>query len=344
VIGERPLFSTGAEEAVLARRLYPNQGLHAAATAFGLCHPRALQYLETAPVLVLGGGDRNPDRTGPETALQRRQRTAFIQGIMRPLCERGAPLKDVMRAFSLAPPLRKLSAFALVPKARATVARLSAMDPAVLGRIIPAKPGPQRTWLSACGEWMSFMTRRGGDPGLRFPWAAEAMSLAGATRHEVTTVADFVRFAQRRPDVTFNEAWGWARATEEAHMWHARLTVTEALADTPFKPDSTVDLGPHPDHDIVDGFDFHALRTPLAICDEGTVMRHCVATYLNQVVAGDAHIVSIRMQDKRIATLELDRAWTVRQVQGKANSPPGIAVRTACGHYAFEIRKRLGAP
>lgn len=326
LLSDDDLFDRGVSDQRRAVALFPNQGLHEAARMFAGTHPRAIQYLEQAPVLVIGAMLGGPG--------VRRINGLYIQHRITPLCERGAPLKTVLRTFSLAPPLRKLFAFALFPSAGPTISALSALDPAVLGRIVPEKPGHQRNWLMACTRWRDHVAQRG-SPEARFAWAAENLSQAKVKPRDVTTVADFAR----APDEHFNEAWKWPRAEEEAEAWHGRLNSSRYLARSPFKPDTVVDLGDHPDEDLHDGFTFRALRTPAEIAEEGGAMRHCVASYISSVVNGACHIVSVRRGTRRIATLELDRDWIVGQLKGRCNADPGGDVRTAAGHYAFAIRK-----
>lgn len=334
------LFDDIATRTKRVHAVLPNLGLHTNGEAVAAAHPRAIQYLEAAPVLAVA----------LPQASWKRQRAVneFVRLTLEPLCERGATLKEIMRAFKLAPPLRRLSGYGLAPGYTDLVLALSRLDPAVLGRIIPQKPGAQKRWLSACEGWRDHMMRKlrwsskGLPDGLdtRFAWAAEAMALTGVRRRDVGHVADFAVWNTWRPEeAPFNEAWGWPRAAEEAHRWHARLTVERALIGTPFKPDTRIDLGDHPEAtDDDEGFEFLALRTPVALADEGGAMRHCVATYLNSVANGVSHIVSIRRGGTRVATLELDRAWSVVQCKGKANAEPAPEVIAAARAYAASVR------
>lgn len=323
------LLDNGVADAVRAQALFPNQGLHTAAKAFAIGHRRAIQYLEQAPVLVLGAMAGGP--------AVRRINGLYIQHKLVPLCERGAALKDVMRAFGLAPPLRKLTPYALFPGAGPIVAALSQLDPAVLGRVIPTRPGAQRNWLMACRGWRERMARRQGQPDLHFAWAAEAMALAGVRPQAAGDVADFAATTGN----TVNPAWKWPRAVEETNRWHGTLTADRVIQGTPFKRTTVIDLGLQADDAIHDGYAFHALRTPQDLAEEGTAMRHCVATYVSSVANGRSHIVSIRRNGARVATLELDRSWLRVQCKGKANSQPSGDVLTAADHYAFAVRQHL---
>lgn len=329
----RTLFDTGAEHAELARKLFPNQGVHNEAAAIAFCHPRGIQYLEQAPVIVLGGGAAL--RVDHKSEAARRMRAAFLREKLRPLFEAGAPLKEVMRALGLAPPLRTLSPHGIVPNARETVAALSRLDPAVLGRIVPAKPGAQKRWLSACHAWRERMVMRRQPADTHFAWAAEAMALQAADRSEARDMADFASWRENG----FSTAWKWKRACEERDRWHARLTVEAALRRSPVTPETVIDLGKHPDVLEHAGLTFVALRTPLALADEGAVMRHCVATYVQTVFDGHSHIVGVRRGETRLATLEMGKGLSLKQLKAKANGEPPHEVRMAAVAYLHEVRR-----
>lgn len=325
--GDRALFERGEADVKAARKLFPNQGLQEAAAAFARPHERCVQYLEQAPVLVFGavaGG-----------AGVRRTNALYLAHKLVPLCERGARLREVMRSFDLPLPLRKLKGWALQPSLGHTVAALGQLPPEVLGQIIPVKPGKQKTWLLALKEWRSQMGQHRRAAAHGFAWAAVALSRSGAGWRDTGVVADFYALGD-----AFNEAWGWARAYEEASRWHGRITVERALKGTPFGPDSQIDLGPQPDYAHIDGFDFFALRTPLAIVEEGAIMHHCVGSYVPNVIRGDCHIVSVLKGRQRVATIELDRKLLVRQSRGPCNASLPNAVVFAAQRYAVEACER----
>lgn len=339
----RKLFDTGAEDMARARKLFPNQGLHPAAQAWAGVHPRAIQYLEAAPVLVLA-------YPVPSTSDQRRQLSAMLRGQVYGLCCDGARLKDVMRRFSLSPPLRRLKPYALAPSQWAVIQRLSRMPPAELGNIIPETARLQRWWLGRLVEWREHLRARAayGEDHL-IVWAARELSrlaavkadllgedAARATPH-VTDVADFVLAR----DSGFSEAWGWNRAVEEMGRWHARLTLDRVLAGLPIAADTAVDLGEHPDLTVVDGFDFVALRTPRDLVEEGAAMRHCVASYLRDVLDGTCHIVGVRVGERRIATLEFAYRG-LRQLKGPCNADVSAAVWKAAVAWVGDHCRGVG--
>ncbi len=330
-IMRQPDWALDDAERVLA--LFPNQGLHRRALLVASAHPRAVQYLEQAPILAL-----MVPSPGLNDALWERQARAWIRHKIEPLCEAGAPLKTMIRAVNFAPPLRAISGRALEPTAGPVIARLSRMDPAVLGRIIPAEPKDQRHWLRGLAYCLSRMAQRLPREGL-FDWAAERLGQHRAKRGEWMDVYDFAT----QPDAGFSPAWRWPRAVEEAARWHATLDAEKLLTGLPFTPDTVIDLGPHPDLLDLAGLTFAALRTPRAIVEEGSAMRHCVGTYVKNVVAGHTHIVSVRRNGERLATMELTRNGSVCQLKGRYNAEPALATKKAAMAYSAEVARGIAA-
>lgn len=322
------IIDTGRDDALAATKLFPNMGLYPAVKAFAAAHPRAIQYLEQAPVLALGAMMGGPG--------VRRLNALYIAHKIGPLCEAGAPLKQVMRAFGLSPPLRRLTASSLYPSAGPIIARISGLDPALVGRVIPATGGLQARWLQACSAWVEHFRQRGASD-CHFAWAAERLAQGRVRPRDASTVADFIIAGE-----PFSLAWQWPRALEEADRWHARLNGQRALGNHVIKPETVIDLGGHPDSVEAGGFTFVALRTVNDLAAEGRALRHCVLSYASQVLQGRSHIISIRKGDKRLATLELDADWTVRQLRGPCNALPRGDVATAASRYAWDCRKAAG--
>lgn len=307
-------------EGEAACKLIPNQGLHPAAMAFAVAHPRAIQYLEQAPVLVFGG------RAGG--AGVRRVNVLFMQHKLTPLCERGAKLSEVMRAFDLQPVMRRLAGSALFPGAHDVIFALAKMNSAELGNLIPVRRGAQRAWLSNLADFRERMTRRCRKPDQHFAWAARELGRHKVGRGEATDMGDFAS----QEGAGFSDAWQWPRAVEEMARWHAQITVSKALNGLPIQPDTIIDLGPHPDTWDVDDYRFVALRTPTEIVAEGALMHHCVGSYLKTVLDGACHIVSVRRGEEHVATLEV-RKGKVEQLKGRFNAVPSQTVRALAQTY-----------
>jgi len=70
------------------------------------------------------------------------------------------------------------------------------------------------------------------------------------------------------------------------------------------------------------------LTNSFAIQREGEAMRHCVGSYVNRCESGDTSIWSLTATTssgvKSLLTIQVNKADTIVQVRGKANSMPGV--------------------
>ncbi len=307
-------------------RLFKNAGVIANAKFGAAVHERAADYIEQAPVLAImvlpedrrrkvAGGDR-----------------AYAAHKIANYCVRGARLKEVMAGYQLPLAMRKLKAKALSLEDTGTLRMIARLPPSVLSQAIPNSIVDQRRWLSAIGEWNRFggMVRR---LDQFVDWAVVQMAKHKVRRSQVGVVTDFIV----RGDVPFNTAWEWPRAIAAADDWHDRLSAGDAKSKFGVLADQVVDLGDHPDHTVLYGYEFVALRTPTAIHAEGKAMYHCVASYVSGVVHGLTHIVSVRRDEQRIATLELAEG-RVHQLKGRFNATVAPDVATAARQYADDVR------
>lgn len=335
MVGDAELFAMHREGGDIAVALFGNQGMHAAARAFGLAHERAAQYLAQAPVMVFAAGVGADQRT---SAL-------YMQHRLRSQCEQGVSLKVMMRGFGYPLPLRRLKASALIPSVAPALPWLAKTSPSVLGRVIPEKTTAQRKWLSELCSWIIHFKRHGTLPSQQhFDWMAERLAVHAPEKGVGGDIADFMIAASRDVGYAhFNIVWSWARAREEMTLWHDRLTCDRMLLGTPFGRETTIDLGFHPDNLAAMNFEFIALRTPSDIAQEGAAMKHCVASYIPRVIAGDCHIVSIRKNGERAATLELSRAWDVRQLKRRFNRPPSKTEESAARFYSELLKAKSKA-
>jgi hypothetical protein len=329
-IEDQMTFAAACERSA---RLFKSAGMIETAKFAATVHERSIDYLEQAPVIAMfvlpedrkrkvAGGDR-----------------AYAAHRLAHYCRQGARLKEVMRSYGLSTPLRKLKGKALAPEDIGTVRLLATLPPSVVSQAIPNSITAQRTWLSAVGEWIRIChTARWTD---RFnEWAVVQLARHKVRKSQVGTITDFMG----RGDVPLNTAWEWPRAVAAADDWHDRLSAGDAKAKFGVMADQVVDLGKHPDHAVLYDFEFVALRTPTAIHAEGKAMHHCVASYVMAVMSGLTHIVSIRQDEQRVATLELHEG-RVRQLKGRFNANPGPIVEKAARQYADDVRaaKRLAA-
>lgn len=367
-------FDRGEAERA-AKALFGNQALHRAAAAMAGCHPRALDYILQAPVIVLSA---NAGKTGAAAAHSAR---SFAGPPMRMLCERGAKLRDVMAFYGCGFHLRRLAPNVLHPVRWQTVYHLGRLPPSTLSQILPEARKDQDVWLRALTGWADHCERRCGNRWFRFDWAAVALRAVRRGEEDLAdVVADLAIEAGRsepRAGAVFDLRWTFAQAHAAAERWHAALGrhiaeqkvaqglgvgFTDAVDYVPFRNEPVT----------VDGFEFVPLRSCEDLYLEGAAMRHCVASYSREVMAGTARIFSVRQDGRRVATMELDRpnevirepvgsiegvphyrftgtstpskTWRVVQLKGPCNARPMAGVEAACRRFAIDEQARAHAP
>lgn len=304
-----------------ASSIYPNSGLHEVARSFADAHPRAVDYLSQAPVMALS----------IDLKTQRHRMRSWFQLRVTGVCERQGSLKQMMAEFRLPYPLRRIAGSACEPRMVGVIAALARLDATVLGRVVPEGPSAQRRWLRELREWNNRLRQRNrGSESLA--WAAEVLTGARLDKGEAADLADFAS----SPDSGFNPVWRLARAREEMRRWHGRLTVERILRGSPVTPDTVIDFGKHPDVSVHNGLEFVALRTPVSLAEEGAQMRHCVGTYVQDVIRGRCSIVGVRQGQTRVATIELV-GGQVLQIKGPCNATVSPAVLGAAREYVDAI-------
>lgn len=96
------------------------------------------------------------------------------------------------------------------------------------------------------------------------------------------------------------------------------------------------------------GYEVVPLTTGIALAEEGSEMRHCVAGYVDMCASGESRIFSIRKTGKRLATLEIGAprgpmSWQVQQVRGKCNGrvPDEVTAvaKMVAESYTAEVRQ-----
>lgn len=326
-----------------AVKLFPNQGMHAAVTLLAALHPRAIEYLEQAPVLALAAsfGAR---------ANSRRDR-AYIAMNFGPVMDRGAKLKDVLKTFRIAYPLRAISANAIRPGVWGVIQAISRLvDPSTIAQAIPAEPTRHMYWLAVLDALWAVLQRRRPDERINAPILRWAMlALSRAENHRMTSalatteIADFLICNSDH----WNTRWTWDRLADETLAWHEALANAQVDAINDARYDQDVDYGRFPTELTIDGFEFVALRSLRALIVEGRAMHHCVASYYPDVLSGRARIYSIRKDGARLATVEMcpwaDATAGIAQLKGFANADPRADVAKAARQAATEITKRLRA-
>lgn len=308
---------------------YSSSGLHRAEALFEGAHPRGAQYLDQAPVLALW--------VLPWVKVLEPSAQSFARTWVSHHCEAGVGLKDFLRAANFTAPMRALSAKALLAKQAALYQMMGRVAPAVLGRCVPETAKAQRVWLRALDEWLELSRRRvtyDRDAMALFTWCVERFASDPIATERIRDLADF-HFSGPH----FNYAWSMNRAIEEMDIWHARVTLESQIKGLPVGPDTPIDLSDAKPMEI-DGYKIEPLHTPRQIAEEGSAMRHCVATYIKSVFDGRSHIASITKDGKRVATLDYGARF---QLRGPRNSPTTPVVQSMAMLYA-EVQKNRRPP
>lgn len=298
-----------------ACRLYPNQGVHVAATFLAALHKHSIDYLEQAPVLALAASYG--------TSARRRQDRQWIARKFGPLAERGARLRDLLAAYELPLPLRKIVPLSVRPGLYPVIAELTKLNPSTLSQIIPATPAVQARWLDRLGRWSKHLTHRSRHTPALFEWAAIALSQTDDVER-LDEVADFLS----EPARFLNGRWTWEKAASESEVWHDAIAEMMLTAKHGATIDHEVSYAPFPDIAEVGGFTFHALRSGRALFNEGRKMRHCVGSYVADVLKGLSRLYSIQHDGKRLATAQfVDRKCV--QAKGPCNRSVGPLISKA---------------
>ncbi|GEP00553.1 hypothetical protein [Methylobacterium haplocladii] len=175
-----------------AKKMFGNSALHRVAAAMAGCHPRALDYIGQAPVIVLSA---NAGHTGARAA---RSAQMFAGPPMRMKCERGDKLRDVMSFYGCGYQLRRLVPSVLHPVRWPTIYHLGRLPPSTLAQIVPEQRGQQDVWLRALTRWCDHCRRCCGNPWFLFDWAAVALRMvARGEETSVDVVADLALEAAR---------------------------------------------------------------------------------------------------------------------------------------------------
>lgn len=334
------------------RRIYPS-GLHRAAEAAALTHEHAVQYLEQAPAVMAFIAMGGMPRRSPEMAFLTRRFGSAVY--------RQPRLKDVLAEFGAPLPIRKIAGSACHPSYLPIIYDLRTIPPSTLSQSIPTGGGRQKLWLKSLGVVRdvrrSFPMRPVGNAaGGLWLWAVATLGseFQRAEPGRVTLIHSQVgdlRDFLVRGDLPFNPRWTWAQALAAQGAWHARLarerTEAATLRRVGFSFDHRFDYGVIPDELEMDGFTFVALRSGEELFQEGLAMRHCVASYIGEVARGRSFIIGIRRGERRVATLQLDKAGVLPflnvQLKGPCNAMPPPAVERVAAAYVGALNRALRA-
>jgi hypothetical protein len=307
-----------------AAKIYPNKGFHSNAEFIAALHPRAIEYLEKAPVLALAFGCK------VVTKADRLYVAMHIGGKIA----RGEKLPQILASVGIASPLRKLHAWSIYPHAQTFIRDFSKINPSALSQAIPDGKKEQRDFLNAIRDWRRRLSLYSLLPLTHgFDWV-----VINARYFEEGESGDIADFVIRHPGLDFHK-WSYLKMKTEVQLWHDRLAAENGVSrfGAHINPDTTIDLSGFPDHVDIHGYEFFKLSTPSMIMEEGRRMRHCVASYIKEVIDGRISLYSIRYEMKRAATLEI-RGSNVAQLKGFANSKPSKSIFSAA-HFFVEMQK-----
>ena len=212
--------------------------------------------------------------------------------------------------------------------------QLNQIPPASLADAIPEGAAAQDCWLHALARWSDAVARLFDQPGRHFAWAARALrdrppaELAG-----LEDIADFLA----EPGAPFSPDWTYAEA-KVARQRYGRYLVDGIETFNCARPLDEIDYGWFPVLDVVAGHTFVALRSRAALEDEGAAMRHCVATYFDQMESGRSRLYSVRRGVIRVATLELTRSGRLAQLCGPRNAKVDHRVADAAAMFAYLVQ------
>lgn len=305
-----------------AKKAVPNDGLTWLAVAAAKSHRYGIEYIEQAPVLVIGA------TYGADVKKLRDAERGFIINRFNRIV--GMKLKAAMAEFHLPYPMRKLRSTAIAPGYARVIWDMRSIPPSSLSQAIPDRPNHQRAWLNALVEARRRSEVRGRSfPDGAFRWLA--MRLGGSTPKRY----GYKHLARHAADVSdmllvglFNPVWTF----EEALAAHARWVTELAKRDSLGKfvktygvgMDHEVDYVPQPNEARhIGGYEIVPLRSGEALFEEGAYMRHCVASYMKDLLSAGSCIYSIRKDGRRVATLELTSGYapvSIKQIKGPCNA------------------------
>lgn len=315
--------------AAQARAIFPNQGMHRNAEFIAALHPRAIDYLTQAPILAASFGVKSNTRA---------DRLYIAMRIGGPI-QRGERLRTVMAAVGIATPLRKLHGFAISPLMTRFVRELADLSPSTLSQVIPDNPGEQREWVKTLKDYRKQMEWRNHSPRRSFHWVARH-----AHQFERGQAKDFADFVVFNPAVDIDR-WSYERMLNEVTLWHDRLATEQSVKQygIGLTASTVIDLSDWPDHVETRHFEYFKLSTPYMLMEEGRRMRHCVSSYVREVMNGQCHIYSMRADMRRVATVEIVGGKVV-QIKGFGNKTPAQSVIDAARKFARDYNPAKDTP
>lgn len=288
-------------------------------------HDNAIDYLEQAPVLACSFGVK---------ANTKADRLYIAMRVGGPI-QRGERLRNVMASVGLPTPLRKLKGSAITPYASTFIRDTTIIPSSTLAQSIPDRPGEQKRWLRSIRDWRAHIRNRTtwGSPKMGFVWLAT--NAQHFEEYEAGHILDFI-ISTKPADW---ERWSLARMRNEIELWQDRMVAEKDVnkLGAGITLDTEIDLSDWPDFQSVGGYDMVKLATPRMIMEEGRKMRHCVSSYIPDVISGRTHLFSVRQDNRRVATAQITMGRVV-QIKAFANKVPPKAAVSAADQFAKDTR------
>jgi hypothetical protein len=340
-------FRDEAQVLKRAKKAVPNRRLTWLAALAAKQHRYAIEYIEQAPVLVLGATFGKPLKNG---SLSKEQ-LAYVANRFRRI--EGMKLKEAMKEFHLPYPLRKLRSTAVAPAYAEAIWGLRNVPPSALSQAIPDKVHQQQMWLNTLRSLRGWAALRSAElPDEALYWFVSALGVAVRESRDGEGIAsnahDLVDlFVSGR----FNYGWTFEEAVTAHRLWAAEVAKRDSLksffATYGVDLDYEVDFTPQPnDVNTIDGMDVIPLRSGEALITEGALMRHCVSTYMRDILAARSCIYSLQKDGKRVATLELssgDRP-VLKQLNGPCNARVTPDIESVMQKFIASIAAQRVAP
>lgn len=328
-----------------AKKAVPNQALTWVAVLAARQHRYGIEYIEQAPVLVIGATFgyhlRNPRA---EEVIYIAQRFARIKD---------KKLKAAMEEFHLPYPMRKLRSTAIAPCYAQAIWDMRSIQPSALSQAIPDKVGHQIAWLRALRAARLRATQRCRTlPNGEMHWLA---TVFGGTIPTKVKPRDLERCAADIADMLmdrrFNPVWSFDEAVSAHAEWAANAAKRAALSNFVMTYgvglDHEVDYTPQYNEPVaLDGYDIVPLRSGESLIVEGAFMRHCVPTYMRDILSIKSCLYSIQKDGRRVATLQTSSGYApvqIQQIKGPCNAAVTADVRKVAETFVHSIPSKRTA-
>jgi hypothetical protein len=339
-----------AEHCTEAVELIYDKNLHLTAMIWAAVHKYGIDYIRQAPVLVLAS--HPPQGSGHHDHGKRMKlaKHIFIY------CQTKQKLRDVMTKYDVAAPLRRINGHNFRRIHRDTLLALSKINPSTLSQCIPDVK-KQLIWIENLNTWhYNIKTRH--ELAINLPICITEWGVKNVGTTRAFHIEDLMDYVVANA-ATFNFKWNLAQALEASRRWH------EETSQRSQEQDFFARHGIEWKEEIknwgllitmkIGELTFEALNSGEKLYVDGKIMHHCVGSYSGAVISGRSRIYSISQDEKRIATIELNKPgvrtgrdindlrgfqWAVAQLKGPCNARPATHVWTAANKFLKEINTK----